>query len=207
MSHLIRLTSNTGENLLCDIGDSPPQLTGGVGGTQTVDIPYQTQAVVWQTHPPYGLVLKILLDGHDTGRSVEADVKTIYRMARADPGAVRPPSVKVSGPVPRTDLAWLIEGVDEGTTVSTDVIRRDDDARTRQQITLTLIEDRLPQTVVAKAATTKKVSKKVKTVAVHKGDTLRSIAKRYKVAYADLKAANKDVRDPNHLTGKTVRLP
>lgn len=206
MGYHVRLTSDTGENLLCLVGPGGAKLTGGVGGTQTVDVPRDTQAVTWSTHPPYGMSLSLALEGFATGATVEADLKTLYRMARADVGAVRPPSVSLSGPVPRTDLQWLIEDIDESVTDG-EVIRRDDDARVRQFVTLTLVQDRDVQLVVP--ASKAPASKKTQTVTFRSGDSLTSIAHTYKVK-GGAKAIQKlnQIRDPKHIKpGTKIRLP
>jgi LysM repeat protein len=201
----IRLVSNTGEDVLCLVGPGGAKLTGGVGGTQTVDIPRATQAVTWLSHPPYGMTLSLMLDGHAAKQSIESDLNAIYRMARAEPGVVRPPSVSLSGPVPRTDLAWLIEQIDEDE--SSTIRRPSDDFRTRQVVTLTLVQNRDVQLVVPASQANR--AKRPRIVVFRQGDTLGKIAHRYHVT-GGAKAIQKlnHVRDPKRIKpGTKLRLP
>lgn len=123
----------------CLHGEGRAVLSGGVGGTVTLDVPHDTQAVHWETHPPYQLSVPLVLDGWATQTSVADDLHNIYKMARVEPGGRRPPSVYVTeGAVPRKDLAWLVEDVVLGEAL----VRESDGVLLRQHVRLELVQDR-----------------------------------------------------------------
>jgi hypothetical protein len=212
-------------------GSGEPRLSGGVGGTSTLDLPRDTQAVHWETHPPFSLSLPLQFEGHAEGRSVESECGLLLLMARAPEGAARPPTVFVEGPVtqpmvPRP-FPWLIEDLAWG-----DSIRRDgDDARVRQAVVVQLIQDHRAELVLraetpsqehrrrpppplaagvdvdAQVAAARTASGR--TYVARAGDTLPRIAARLRLpgGWRPLAELN-DIRDPGRLReGQRLRLP
>lgn len=203
MSQWVTITCPKRDLELTVLAGEPAQLSGGVGGTSTIDLPRDTAAVHWETHPPYGLAVPLVLDGFAKGRSVEGDALGLLKMARARPGEARPPTVTLAGPVPRTDLAWLIEGIEWG-----DVLRPDDgssDARLRQAVTVNLVQDSR-----AELAVYRRKKPRTKTAKWHHGDTPTRFAHRNHVhgGARALKRANPRVRDWKRVkAGTRIKLP
>lgn len=200
------------------LGPMGAVLSGGVGGTSTVDLPYRQSAVVWQGHPPYVLTVELMLDGFKRRRPVEEECHAILRLARARPGDRRPPRVRVFGEsVPRTDLNWLIDAVEWGGQV----IRDQDGNRLRQDVRLTLIQDVVPEFVQERpserARRRQRGKSDIKTprsrggaYRVREGDTLSSIAARRlgKASRWREIAKLNGIRDPRRLeVGQRLRMP
>lgn len=205
MSEWVTLTCPRRDDVLIVRAGEAITPGGGVGGTSTVDLPRDTAAVHWETHPPYTLAVDLVLDGFAEGRSVEGDAKRLLRMARAVPGEARPPSVDIDGPVPQphSSLSYLIETIDWG-----DVMRPDDgssDSRVRQKVTVNLIQDSRAELSVYRRKTTH-----AKTYTWRKGDTLTKVAHAKKVrgGTAAIKRANRGIRDWRHVrAGTRIKLP
>jgi hypothetical protein len=194
-------------------GKGASRLSGGVGGTSTIDIPGDVQAVDWQTHPPYQLTVPLMFDGFATGDPVNGSINKLYRMARARRGDRRPPSVEIHGPVPLpapSGIRWLVENIDQGD----EVVRPDDGGpRLRQDLVLTLVQDRHPHLVVREEPPSHRHRRaSYKKYRVKKSDLkggLRGIAHRLKVK-GGWKAIAKlnHIRDPKKIhAGQVLKIP
>jgi hypothetical protein len=203
VSAFVTLTCPARDDVLVMLAGEDITLGGGVGGTSTVDLPRDTAAVHWETHPPYTLSVQAILEGFASGRSVEGDARRLLQMARAEPGEARPPVVTVDGPVPRSDLDWLIEGIEWGET-----IRREDwenPDRLRQHVTVQLVQDSR-----AELAVYRRKKPKAKTYKWKRGDTPTKVAHRLKVrgGARALKRANPRIRDWKRVKPDTrIKLP
>lgn len=174
-----------GSRLRLRLGPAGAKLTGGVGGLTTEVLPRDVDAVLWTSHPPYGQVLDLMLDGLAEGRSVADDLHELYRIARAQPGEPRPPTLTLEGNARRKDLEWLVADLDANEDAA--VGRESDGALVRIPVTLTLMEDVRPELAV-KRAPAKNAKKKGRgkggrggTIVARKGDTLATLAQRHKV--------------------------
>jgi hypothetical protein len=180
--------------------------SGGVGGAEAIELPHNRSAVHWETHPPLALTLPLLFDGHQKDLNVEDELADLRRLARAEPGARRPPSVVVEGPIPLSGTAWLINGLEYGACIR----RESDDKRTRQVVTVQLIEDREVEDVI-KRTRRRPARTSGRTHTVKRGETLRSIAAKHKVKggwRALAKLQRPPIRDPRTLdVGDRLRLP
>lgn len=189
------------------LGPGGANLTDGVGGMSTAQLPRDTDVVLWDSHPPYGQTLDLLLDGFAQGASVDVQLQTLYTMARARPGEARPPQVTLEGNARRTDLEWLISGL---------VVNEEEalgDGRgglLRIPVQVTLIQDREPELAVRrKAASGVAVERVGMIVRARKGDTLASIAQQYKVkgGAAAVAKANNLRRGAKLKTNQRITLP
>lgn len=201
--------------LLVRLGEGSPQVTGGVGGWEVVGRPLRRPLTVWRgTTDPLRMVLPLLFDGFaeaTSGRSVEAEIRTLERMGGLDSGDPEPPTILVEGSLPhdasRTQgrNRWVIEGLEWG-----DAIRRASDGhRVRQAVTATLLlfteDDRLERIKRPKKAP------KFRYVTARQGDTFEKLAAReLKLKRAGMRLArlNKG-RSPDTPVkrGTRVRLP
>lgn len=190
----------------------------GYGGWEEVPRPRRVAMTVWNGIAPLRLAIPVLIDGLTDGRSVEADVRLLERLAGLDEHVDEPPTLTVNanGAIPH-DLKqephnrWVVELLEWG-----DALRQEDGQRIRQEGDLTLlqfIEDEHLRDLKPPAHRRRK-SKKGKhghgTYVVKRGDTLQSIAAKKlgsSKRWHDIAKLNK-IRDPKRIhVGQKLKLP
>lgn len=203
-----------GARLTVRLADGPAvdDPTSG-GGWVEVARPKRKALTEWVGYGPYRMTIPILFDGHATDRSVEPELEILRRMMRVPtPATGEPVVLRLEGPVPMTQLRWVIDDIETGQQ-----LRAPSGHRTRVFQTVTLVEH-IPADVVvyrqspAKAAADRQssASKTSKTYTVKSGDTLSAIAARQLGSPSKWKqiADLNGIRDPNRLqVGQTLRLP
>lgn len=121
----------------CRMGQGPPKIIQGYGGWEEISRPKRTALTEWTGRSPYKLSLPILFDGWAGSSSVEPKIKILERMAIPPAKGKPPPVLRIKGPIPHSDLAWVI---------ATDGIEWADDTiylksqRIRQGATITLLQ-------------------------------------------------------------------
>lgn len=171
---------------------------------------------------PYTLTVPVLFDKLDTGDSVEAEIETLRRLMRDRVGPrAEPAVVQVAGAsVPLTHLVWVIQDLEFG-----DEIKRNDGARSRAFVTVTLYQYLAADILVSvKASPAQAAQERMgvasvggtasvttsRTYTVRQGDTLSSIAASQLGSagrYTEIASLN-GIRDPNAITaGQVLRLP
>lgn len=190
------------------------------GGWAAVTRPKRKAGTRWEGQNPYGLIIPCVFDGFRDDRSVEPEIEFLRRMWRVPtPQTGEPPVVQISGPVPLTQLRWVIQNIDDGATEY-----RGDGLRTRQFFTLDLMEyvpldvliESRPaspaQAAVQRAttATATPTPQTQRTYTVKSGDTLSKIAARElgnANRWGEIASLN-GLRDPNRISaGQQLRLP
>lgn len=193
------------------LGAASPKISGGVGGWDTVERPHQTSMTIWKGVDPFTLELAVMLDAHASEYSVEPTLRALYAVAGGDP-EVEPGIVEVRG-VPSLPVEqWVITTID----VDDNVIRRDKDFhRTRQPVTITLLEYVPPQYMQLRNRALTGDKSKTKTITVRKGDTPAKIARKHRCKWTDIRRLNKDTTPPKQpwkansdlKDGSKVRVP
>lgn len=214
------------------LGDGVPRVDAGGGGWETINRPKWIGFTDWIGLTPFTLTVPVLLDGFRDNTSIEGDIDALYRLLRPTPiPTTRPPILRLAGPVPYTDLTWVLNGIDHG-----DEVRRDDGPRTRAWITLTFLEYIPPDVSVtgrsspaeaaaeraaassatndaqssAESGTVAVAAPSGRTYTVRARDTLSSIAASQLGNYRRWPeiASMNQVRDPRLLrVGQVLRLP
>ena len=198
-------------NLLVNLGDGPVTVTGGYGGWDEVSRPGRRALTVWRGRDALRLTVPLLIDKFSEGthgHSVEAECRTLERMAGLDEGDPQPPLLIVEGILPHDysrapQNRWVIDGLEWG-----DAIRRlSDGHRVRQEATLALMEHTGAEALRRLKGMDKPSYRMVK---VKKGDTFNAIAKReLKAAKLGTRLARLNgARSPDvKLTRDTVKVP
>lgn len=167
------------------LGPGGARLTGGVGGLTTAPLPFDTDVVLWSSHPPFGQVLDLMLDGWARRKPVDAQLAALYSIARARPGESRPPQIRLEGNARRPDLRWLVADLDP----NEEEARGDGSgALYRIPVTLTLMQDRQAELAIKRSASQKQIkvqrmeggAASGRQITVGPKDTLQSVARRYK---------------------------
>lgn len=193
----------------------------GAAGWTVVDRPRHLAATQWTDYGPQQMTMTLLLDGIDGNpferpQSVEHECRRVDSWEKPAQGKLQPPVLRVSGPVPHTDLDWVLTALDWGPAI------RDNKARRiQQQLTVTLMQY-VPVTGIkavksspAKSAKQRQASSTsghptTSNYMVRAGDTLASIAAAQLGDYsrqADIAALN-GIRDGRNLTvGQVLALP
>jgi hypothetical protein len=217
----------SGPTVVAALGDGPPTLSGE-GGWEVVKRPKWVGFTNWEGIDPYTLDIPLLFDGFARDVSVERDLGLMQMMMRpAVTPSTRPPIIRAVGPVPMTHLRWVITNIEWG-----DCVRRADGARTRQFVTLHLLQFIPPDVMVAgtsspaEAAQVRATSSggvtsattpapatpapSAATYTVRSGDTLSAIAARVlgnANRWQEIANLN-SIRDPRALrVGQVLRLP
>lgn len=107
--HYVTLTSDTGLKVRVLLDSNSAHLTGGFGGWEVVARPKRVGIVRFAGRDPFRMEVPVLFDGYGMGKGQEADISTLIRMSQPPTELKQPPTIKISGAVPRTDLTWVIE--------------------------------------------------------------------------------------------------
>lgn len=133
--------------------DGDDELTSGLGGWEVVDRPRRRGAAEWVGVQPWVLTLPLFTDGLDVrsgiNTSVEPKCAALIQLAYKVPGGFQPPLLEVTGPVrvPRAGMRWVIQHIQWGTQV-----RRSDQQRVQQALTVTLLEHVTSEILLGPAA-------------------------------------------------------
>ena len=180
----------------------------------TAPLPFDTDVVLWSSHPPYGQVIDLMLDGWATRTPVDNQLHALYVMARARPGEMRPPQIRLEGNARRTDLRWLVSALDPDESQA----EGDGSGRLyRIPVSLTLMQDRAAEMAIRKSASQKQVkvqrmqggAASGRQITVGQKDTLVSIARKYKAVggAAALAKRNRLRRGAKLRPGQKLILP
>lgn len=109
----------------------------GGGGWTVIPRPKGKGFTDWIGYGPYTLSIPILLDRFRWNDSVEPEIERLRRMMRVpDPTRGHPPIIRVTGPVPLSQLRYVITNITPGEETR----RSSDGARTRAFMTVDLLE-------------------------------------------------------------------
>lgn len=215
---IIRPVTPRGRDIRLWLGDPAKESPGGGGGWEVIERPKRKSMTSWKGYGPYSLEISCMLDGFRTNLSVENDLEHLRQLMRSPKAANagRPTIVKVIGPIPMTQLQYVVSNIDYGGTIR----RSSDGARIRQILSLTLLEFVPADVAIAKKSPAKATQEKKKTSAsptkstkihtVKKGDTLWVIAQQYLGSGAKWQqiANLNGIRDPKKLKiGTKLRIP
>jgi hypothetical protein len=208
-----------GGSLTALLGQGVPTVTAA-GGWNMVQREKQTSITEWQGFDPISMDIPIVFDGFMTGASVEHSINSLYWLMRTPQGARHEPAVlTLKGPVPYTNLRWVINNI-QPASGEDDEIRRSDGQRVRFTATVTLVQHVAGNVVVThkhspakrhKATSSRRGSTtRVRYYNVRSGDTLGKIAAKLlhnANRWHDIAKLN-GIRDPNNLkVGRRLKIP
>lgn len=134
MSITIRVAGRQAKVKTEEVDDD--SVSGGIGGWEQLPRPRRTAALAWVGTPGLTWVLPVLLDGFDTGRSVESDCErlTSWGLPGNDD---TPPILVVDAPAGRApaDSRWVLDSIEWG-----EQARNAAGDRIQQYATLTFLE-------------------------------------------------------------------
>lgn len=121
------------------LGADRPDVSSGYGGWEEVTRPKRSTVTTWAGQPARRLALSVLFDNFVDGRSIEADLRVLERMALPRPGG-QPPAVKVSAPggvIPPfyEGMTWVVDAISWG-----DALMNTAGNRVRQAAVVTLLQ-------------------------------------------------------------------
>jgi hypothetical protein len=193
-------------NLLVLLGESPPRVTGGVGGWEVTGRPRQVGMTTWEGVEPFELDLSLLFDGFAPGRSQERALRQLTRVARGDDES-RPGLLTIDGLPLLPAEEWVVTAIDYGDAI----LRTSDMSRVRQPVTLTLREYVPPEyTQLRRRALQGGGRGKTKIIVTKRGDTPAKIARRQRCKWLDIRELNRgSVRKANQVLprGWKLRVP
>lgn len=196
------------------LGPNGGQISAGYGAYTEITRPRNVPLMSWQGRAAFEMTLDLVFTYAPVRKgqqSIEKDLKLLEDLATRQPGMVVPPSVRLFGPVPHTELRWLVTAIDWGEAVR----RHKDGARIRQAATVTLheyIEDPYitPQRPKGKAA-----GAKFRWYVIKPHENLKAIAKRMlgnPSKWQQIEALNKGMHgyhlpQPHFKAGDRVKVP
>lgn len=109
----VRFVSSNGIEVVCHLGDGSSYIASGYGGWQTVQRWRRTSLTQFQGAEPVRLSLPVIFDGFRRREGQEIKISNLERMARQPEPGKQPPTVRVHGAIPRSDIKkWVIESLD-----------------------------------------------------------------------------------------------
>jgi hypothetical protein len=208
-----------GGSLTAKLGNGAPAISGG-GGWSVVSREKQVGMTEWAGYDPYTMDIPIVFDGFLDDASVESSIASLYWLMRTPVGSRHEPAVvTISGPVPLTNLRWVINSIAPATDADSE-IRDELGRRIRFTATVTLLEHVPGNVLVAHKKSPAKHHKASKgrkghttstrSYTVKRGDTLGSIAARLlhsSTKWHEIAKLN-GIRDPNHIkVGQKLKIP
>ena len=198
------------------LGPTPASISSD-GGWSFVDRPKNVGFTNWEGYAPYVMSFNVIFDGLVEDADQELQVERLRKMMRDPAGqSNRPSPVRISGPLPRTDLSWVIQSLEEDPA---SLVRNDRGVLVRLRVTLYLLEyveaDLLiplappsPAERLIIAVPPPVISSRTYTFKA--GDSLWGIAQKELGAgkrYTEIAQLN-GIRDPNRVpVGTVLRLP
>lgn len=148
------------------LGPEGGRITTGGGGWETVPVPRQVGITEWRSRPNYEMSLDLLYDGWlihpqrpnppssfigrpnlpigithaSSGLWMEGALASLESLSVPGRDMTTPPSLRIYGAVPHTDLRWVISSLEWGDAVRDRITGR----RMRQQVTVHLLEYNQP---------------------------------------------------------------
>lgn len=123
-----------------------PELTGGIGGWESIARPRSTAAAAWVGLPERKIVLPLVLDGIDKlgpGRDqrIGADLALLESWAKPDPKLHEPPRLTIAGVQRVTgSQEWVIQNITWGPYICDN-----QDRIVQQELVLELLQYREPE--------------------------------------------------------------
>jgi hypothetical protein len=123
----------TGFEVVALLSEDSPEVTG-YGGWEEVERRRRRGFPDWTKQPLYRMTVPMILEGWSTNTPQDRAIRGLENMARRV-GTQRPPTVKLDGPVPHSDLVWVVESLDWG-----DALKDENGQVLRQLFSMTLME-------------------------------------------------------------------
>lgn len=180
-------------------------------GWDVVERPSRVDLTVWRSARPLRQDIPVVLNADRGDVETEwGELQTLWRPR----GGVRPPALRIAGPVSRTGVPWVIENI----ATDQDSVRRDGRRLVHVQATISLLQFVNPRVPDVKAPrdTDLATEDRPNFTLSKPGDTLRKIAKRDPPdglgdgrKWVELRKLNPAYKTANaHIpTGTRVRLP
>jgi len=138
------------------LGEDRPDVSAGYGGWDEIERPRRVSIVTWTGSPVRRMSVALLFDNWSAGTSIEGDLARLDALARPRIGGA-PPTVTLDaagGHLPYKGLTWAIDGIEWG-----DALMNIHGNRTRQAVTLTLVEFVSDQLVAEEAPAKRRQAK------------------------------------------------
>lgn len=204
MSEIVIAAVNTGEVVTAILGATAPNVASGYSRFESIDRPKRKSVANWIGMDLFSMDVQAMFDGWTDDRSVEHDCAVLesFAMSRGNKGEF-PSPIKVTGPVPHSNLEWYLNSI-----TWEDVIYQDG-VRVRQAFTINLLERVNMPLLVRNDAKQNQV--KYRVVKVKKGWDLQRIAATHMgEALLWRRITNmkgKKFRDPYVKPGTDVKVP
>ena len=164
--YFVTFKASNGLTVSVMAGNTSATLTDGFGGWEAVERPMRVAMTRYKGKPLFRQDVPILFNGWPEGKNQEVPIATLIRMSQMPGTHTPPPTVKISGPVEREDLTWVIENISwESDSVIRDMVGGAS-VRMRQGATVHLlqyVDDKVIVTPARPQVATKVVDAKGKT--------------------------------------------
>lgn len=135
MSTTVTITRRDGGgSLTCLLNEEQPVVSGCFGGWEEVARPGRIGFPDWVGAGLAQMDVPVILDGWVAQRSLQVDLDRLQAMAMKRGERTPPPTVKIAGPVPQTDLVWVIADLPMGPRVTSGGVLY------RQELTVKLLQ-------------------------------------------------------------------
>jgi hypothetical protein len=111
--HQVTFRTDTGIRVQCLLDTQMANLTGGFGGWEVVQRPKRVSITRWNGKDPFTMDLPVRFDGTlAPQKGQEIAISMLLRMSQPSGPLKQPPIITLDGPVPRTDLKWVIQNLE-----------------------------------------------------------------------------------------------
>jgi hypothetical protein len=163
-------------SVLALLGQTANHVTDGYGGWTVNNRPRKVGYTSYTGRNPFQLSLGIMVDGFETGDSIEPRMRQLTWMALPIPGD-QPRTVKIYGAIPYPNTgSWVINGIDEGDAT---IWHESGAYRLRQDLTLTMLEYVKADSLDLVQARAQLSPSTRQPYVIKKGDTFNGIAALY----------------------------
>lgn len=109
--YMVMFTASNGLTLSVMAAETSSALTQGFGGWEEVERPKRVSMTRFKGKPLFKQDVPVLFDGWPDGGNQEVAISKLIRMSQQAGVNAPPPTIRISGPVQRKDLTWVIENI------------------------------------------------------------------------------------------------
>lgn len=186
MSKRISITSQSPAlTVFAYLAEEGATVTGGYGQWQEVSRARRQALTQYVGRSPFTMTVPLILDGYKQGQLVEQDCQQIELMALPAQNG-EPPTVNIAGPVPHTELNWVITNITWGPSA---MRSGRSGGRIRQAVTIEfkhfVADDRIQEAPAAQVYKLKQRQQQKSTASKRGGGHNTSAEKTYTVLVGD----------------------
>jgi hypothetical protein len=138
--YYVILTSSLPSLLVLLLWQNSAKMTDGYGGWEVIERPRRVGLVNYKGLSPLRMDIQVVFEGLANEEGQEANIAILEAMAMPAGDNLPPPTVNIIGPMPHTDVLWVIESIDWDETTAIWDVQGNSPVRLRQVATIHLLQ-------------------------------------------------------------------